>query len=44
MISYAANRLAEISKSLSPIPSDNYVHCRMEEKGRVTLLMTEMTV
>jgi hypothetical protein len=34
MISYAANSVAEISKSLAPIPSVNYVHCRMEVKRK----------
>jgi hypothetical protein len=34
MISYAANSVAEISKSLAPIPSVNYVHHRMEVKRK----------
>jgi hypothetical protein len=34
MISYAANSLAEIGQSLSPIPSVNYVHQRMEVKRK----------
>ncbi len=34
MTSYAAKSLDEISKSLSPIPSENYVHKRMEVKRK----------
>ncbi len=33
-ILYAANSVAEISKSLAPIPSVNYVHRRMEVKRK----------
>jgi hypothetical protein len=34
MMTYAANSVAEISKSLAPIPSVNYVHHRMEVKWK----------
>jgi len=34
MITYAANSVMEISKSLAPIPSVNYVHRRMEAKRK----------
>jgi hypothetical protein len=34
MMTYAANSVAEISKSLAPIPSVNYVHRRMEVKRK----------
>ena len=34
MITYAANSVMEISKSLAPIPSVNYVHCRTEAKRK----------
>jgi hypothetical protein len=34
MMTYTANSVTEISKSLAPIPSVNYVHCRMEVKRK----------
>ena len=34
MITYAANSVMEVSKSLAPIPSVNYVHRRMEAKRK----------
>jgi hypothetical protein len=34
MIACAANSIKEISKDLAPIPSVNYVHCRMEVKRK----------
>ncbi len=34
MILYASKSLAEISKSLAPIPSVNYVHHRIEVKRK----------
>ncbi len=43
MISYAANSVAEISKSFAPIPSVNST-AEWKSKGRVTLLMRAATV
>ncbi len=38
MMTYAANSVAEISKSLAPIPSVNYVHHRMEVKWKSAIV------
>jgi hypothetical protein len=38
MMTYAANSVAKISKSLAPIPSVNYVHHRMEVKRKIDIV------